>query len=199
MNCPLIDELIEAFCCLPGIGPKSAKRMAFHLLERDRNGAKSLAKKLVQTMDSVGHCQRCRNFSQTALCAVCQHKGRDQSLLCVVETPADVMAIEQAGGFRGLYFVLMGRLSPIDGIGPDDLGVDLYRERLQEAEIKEVIMATNLTVEGEATAYYFAELARGLGVACTRIARGIPQGGELEYLDPNTVSGALAQRQVLPA
>lgn len=197
MFSPLIDELIQALRCLPGVGPKSAQRMALHLLERDREGALTLASALQAAVEQVGHCQRCRTFCETELCRICRDGSRDQGLLCVVETPADLMAIEQAGMFRGVYFVLMGHLSPIDGIGPEDIGMDLLAERFRSGDVEEVILATGTTVEGEATAHYIFDLARGNQVSVSRIAHGVPLGGELEYVDSNTISLAFSGRKRL--
>lgn len=189
-----VDELIAALRCLPGVGMRSAQRMAFHLLERDRDGARRLAGALQSAADEVRHCRRCRMFSDTELCGICAAKDRDASLLCIVETPADVLAVEQSTGYRGLYFVLMGHLSPLDGIGPEELGLDLLEARLREGPIREIILATNPTVEGEATAQYIAGLARENGQRATRIAHGVPIGGELEYVDSGTLSHAFAGR-----
>ena len=191
---PLIDQLIVALRCLPGIGPKSAQRMAFHILERDRPGGLALTKALETAINQVKHCQRCRTLSETALCTLCANPNRDTSLLCVVETPADVVAIEQTGSYRGYYFVLMGRLSPLDGIGPEELGVDLLIKNLSEFLPKEVILATNPTVEGEATAHYLAELIKQRNISTSRIAHGVPLGGALEFIDGNTLARALASR-----
>ena len=171
--------------------------MALHLLERNREGARKLAETLQEALAAIGHCRRCRNLSETELCALCANPHRDHSLLCVVETPADVLAVEQATGFRGLYFVLMGHLSPLDGIGPVELGLDQLEARLHQGEVKEVILATNPTVEGGATAHYIAELAREHGIRATRIAHGVPLGGELEYIDGGTLSHAFAGRREL--
>ena len=194
---PCIERLIEALRCLPGVGPKSAQRMTYQLLERDRAGGRRLAEALLAAMDKVGNCRRCRTFSETEVCTLCTAAARDATLLCVVESPADVAALEQSTGYRGLYFVLMGHLSPLDGIGPQDLGLDLLEARLADGEVRELILATNPTVEGEATAYYIAELARTHGVRATRIAHGVPLGGELEYIDGGTLSHAFAGRQDL--
>lgn len=194
---PCIERLVEALRCLPGVGPKSAQRMSYQLLERDRAGGRRLAEALLAAMDKVGHCRRCRTFSETEVCTLCTAAARDATLLCVVESPADVAALEQSTGYRGLYFVLMGHLSPLDGIGPQDLGLDLLEARLADGEVRELILATNPTVEGEATAYYIAELARTHGVRATRIAHGVPLGGELEYIDGGTLSHAFAGRQDL--
>jgi len=194
---PRIERLIEALRCLPGVGPKSAQRMTYHLLERDRAGGRRLAEALLAAMDQVGNCRRCRTFSETEICALCTSPARDAALLCVVESPADVAALEQSTGYRGLYFVLMGHLSPLDGIGPQELGLDLLEARLADGEVRELILATNPTVEGEATAHYIADMARARGVRATRIAHGVPLGGELEYIDGGTLSHAFAGRQEL--
>ncbi len=194
---PTLARLIEALRCLPGVGPKSAQRMAFHLLERNRNGGAELATAMQAALTSVGHCERCRMLTEGPLCAVCTSRQRDAGLLCVVETPADVIAVEQSGGFRGQYFVLMGHLSPLDGIGPEQLGLERLDARLEEGEVREVILATNSTVEGETTAHFISELARRRGVRATRIAHGVPMGGELEYVDGGTLAHALAGRQLI--
>ena len=191
----LIDSLIEALRCLPGVGPKSAQRMTYHLLERDRDGARRLAQALEVAADKVGHCSQCRTLTENELCNVCASHKRDRSILCVVEMPTDVAVIEHSKVFNGLYFVLMGHLSPLDGIGPEQIGLDKLSARLAEDEVKEVVLATNSTVEGEATAHYIAELARALGIRASRIARGVPMGGELEYVDGGTLSHAMATRQ----
>jgi recombination protein RecR len=190
--------LIEALRCLPGVGQKSAQRMAYHLLERDRNGGRRLGERLAEAMEKIGNCARCRDFSQTELCAICASATRDVSLLCAVESPADRLAIEQATGFRGLYFILQGRLSPLDGIGPRELGLDKLAARLAEGEVRELIIATNPTVEGEATAHYLAQLARQHKVHPSRIAHGVPLGGELEYIDRGTLSHAFGSRSEVP-
>jgi len=192
-----IERLMEALRCLPGVGPKSAQRMAYHLLERDREGGRRLADALVDAMEHVGHCRQCRTFSEEDLCPLCANERRDRSLLCVVESPADVLALEQATGFGGLYFVLMGHLSPLDGIGPDELGLDALTARLDGGEVKEIILATNPTVEGEATAHYIGEMARERGIRATRLAHGVPLGGELEYVDGGTLSHAFIGRREL--
>ncbi len=191
---PLIQSLISALRCLPGVGPKSAARMVFHLLERDRDGGRQLSRVLEEAISKIGHCNTCRTLCETPMCRLCESPSRDRSLLCVVESPADVLAIEQTGGFKGLYFVLMGHLSPIDGIGPEDIGIDYFRGRLEEREVKEVILATNHTVEGEATAYYLSELIKSLDIFVTRIAHGVPMGGQLEYIDGGTLAKALSAR-----
>ena len=191
---PALARLIEALRCLPGVGPKSAQRMAFHLLERDRDGGRALVQSLAQALEAVGHCKRCRMLTEGALCAICSSTQRDAAQLCVVESPADVVAIEQSGGFRGRYFVLMGHLSPLDGVGPAELGLDEFERVLGEGEVREVILATNPTVEGEATAHYLGELALRRGIRASRIAHGVPVGGELEYVDGGTLAHALAGR-----
>ncbi len=194
---PLIGGLIEALRCLPGVGPKSAQRMAFHLLERERDGGRRLVAALAEALEKVGRCGSCRTLSETESCAICADPRRDPAQLCVLETPADVLAVEQAAGYRGRYFVLMGHLSPLDGIGPDELGLDRLEARLAAGEVREVILATNTTVEGEATAQYLADLARAHGVRATRLAHGIPFGGELEFVDSGTLSHAFAGRRDL--
>ncbi|MGC1548382.1 MAG: recombination mediator RecR [Rhodanobacter sp.] len=194
---PLLAELIEALRCLPGVGGKSAQRMAFHLLERERERGLKLAGALEQAMRRIGHCSRCRNFSEEPVCGICASTSRDRHLLCVVESPTELAAIEQATGYRGQYFVLMGRLSPLDGLGPEELGLGLLSERLAEDEIEELILATNPTVEGEATAHYLAQLARAAGIRSTRLAHGVPLGGELEYVDRSTLAHAFGSRQTL--
>ena len=191
----LIGRLIESLRCLPGVGPKSAQRMAFHLLEHNRDGGRQLAEALNLAMDKIGHCRECRTLSEETVCTLCANDRRDRSQLCVVETPADVQALEQSTGFRGLYFVLMGHLSPLDGIGPEALGLGLLETRLATGEVKELILATNPTVEGEATAHFISEMARVHNVRPTRIAHGVPMGGELEYIDGGTLSHAFAGRQ----
>jgi recombination protein RecR len=194
---PLLNELIESLRCLPGVGAKTAQRMAFHLLERDRSGARRLAEKLAAAMERIGNCSRCRTFSDTPICPVCASSARDVQTLCIVETPADQVAIEQATGFRGRYFVLLGRLSPLDGLGPQELGLDLLAARLAEGEVRELIIATNATVEGEATAHLLAQIARQSGVRATRLAHGVPLGGELEFVDRGTLAHAFGGRQNL--
>ena len=194
---PTLNRLIEALRCLPGVGPKSAQRMAFHLLERDRDGAREIAASVGQAIEKLGHCQRCRMFAEGELCPVCTSASRDRSLLCVVESPADVVAIEQSGSFRGCYFVLMGHLSPLDGVGPSEIGVESFEKLLGESEVREVILATNPTVEGEATAHFLAEVVTRRGIRASRIAHGVPVGGELEYVDGGTLAHALAGRQAV--
>lgn len=182
---------------MPGIGKKSAQRIAFHLLERDRKGADGLADALKAATASIGHCSQCRMFSESELCAICSASGRDETQLCVVESPADVMALEDATGFRGLYFVLMGHLSPLDGIGPEQLGLQLLENRLEASRIKEMIIATNPTVEGDATAHYLSDMAARHDVQASRIAHGVPLGGELEYVDGGTLSHAFYGRRAI--
>jgi recombination protein RecR len=194
---PLLVRLIDSLRCMPGVGRKSAQRIAFHLLERDRDGASQLARALAEAVEGIGHCRRCRMFSETELCTICSASGRDESLVCVVESPADVMAIEDATGFRGLYFVLMGHLSPLDGIGPDELGMNLLEDRLKTEDLRELIIATNPTVEGDATAHLLAEIAARSGIQASRIAHGVPLGGELEYVDGGTLSHAFFGRRVM--
>jgi recombination protein RecR len=198
MTASLLEQLIEAFRVLPGVGQKTAQRMAYHVLEREREGGQRLADALAAAVERVGHCARCRDFSETETCATCASASRDRQLLCVVESPADRLAIEQATGFRGLYFVLQGRLSPLDGIGPRELGLDQLSLRLAEGEVRELIIATNPTVEGEATAHYLAQLARQQGVAPSRLAHGVPLGGELEYVDRGTLAHAFGSRGEMP-
>lgn len=197
MFSPLIDELMSSLRCLPGVGPKSAQRMALHLLERDREGAARLASGLARAVEGVGHCSRCRTLTEEDVCGICKNTRRDDGLLCVVETPADVLAIESSGTYQGKYFVLMGHLSPIDGIGPSDIGLDVLLLRLQSDTIKELILATNPTVEGEATAHYIADQARAQNVAVSRIAHGVPLGGELEYIDGGTLAHAFSSRRAV--
>ncbi len=182
---------------LPGIGPKSAQRMTFHLLERDREGAFSIADAIKSALSKVSHCTRCNNFSESDLCAICASPKRDKTLLCVAETPADVEAVEQANAFRGMYFVLMGHLSPLDGIGPDQLGIDRLIELIDLGEITEVVLATNLTIEGEATADFIADLLVSTALSVTRLARGVPVGGELEYMDAGTLNQAFTDRRAV--
>jgi recombination protein RecR len=191
---PLLDQLMDALRCLPGVGAKSAQRMAYHLLERNREGGARLARVLAEAVERVGHCRQCRDFSEQAICATCASPARDAALLCVVETPADRLVIEQATGYRGLYFILQGRLSPLDGIGPKELGLDLLAHRLAEGGVRELIIATNPTVEGEATAHYLAQLARQFEVTPSRLAHGLPLGGELEYVDRGTLAHAFGSR-----
>jgi recombination protein RecR len=191
----LVGSLIEALRCLPGVGPKSAQRMAYNLLEHNREGALQLAKVLTEAVNNVGHCATCRAFTDQEFCEICASPSRDRSQLCIVESPSDVNAIEQSTGFRGIYFVLMGHLSPLDGIGPEDIGIPLLLKRLDEEEISEVILATNPTVEGDTTAHYIGELVHERGIRITRIAHGVPIGGEIDYIDSSTLSHAFTGRR----
>ena len=191
----LLAQLIQAFRALPGVGPKSAQRMAFHLLQRNRQGAQTLAEALLAAVKHIGHCQECRTLTEGELCAICANPDRDRTQLCVVETPAEVFAIEQSTGFKGRFFVLNGRLSPLDGIGPDELRLDLLEQHLQTGMVKELILATNTTVEGEATAHYISEMARHFGIRPTRIAYGVPFGGEIEFVDGTTLAHAFNGRR----
>lgn len=192
-----IDQLIDALRILPGVGVKSAQRMALQLLEKDRAAALTLADAIKQAATKVGNCAQCRTLTEHELCDICNNPSRSNMQLCVVENPADLFAIEQAGGYRGKYFVLLGHLSPIDGVGPEQLGIDKLIERLQTDSVKELILATNLTVEGEATAHFIADKAKSLGVQVSRIAYGVPMGGELEYVDGGTLNMALQSRKTI--
>ncbi len=192
---PLLDQLIEALRCLPGVGPKTAQRMALQLLTRGRDNGKRLAQSLTDAMHHIGHCQQCRIFSETPVCEICSSLHRDCAVLCIVENPVDVSVIEQTSSFRGKYFVLLGHLSPLDGIGPEELGMSKLKTRMENGELQEIIIATNPTVEGEATAHYISEMARGVEVKVTRIARGVALGSELEYIDANTLAHALVGRE----
>ena len=194
MTSPLLEQLVEAFRVLPGVGQKSAQRMAYHVLERERAGGRRLAEALAAAVEKIGHCARCRDFSEDEVCATCASPARDVHQLCVVETPADRLAIEQATGYRGLYYVLQGRLSPLDGIGPGELGLDRLGNRLGEGEVSEMIIATNPTVEGEATAHYLSQLAKQAGVRASRLAHGVPLGSELEFIDRGTLAHAFGGR-----
>ncbi len=194
---PGLNRLIDALRVLPGVGPKSAQRMAFHLLERNRDGGRLLAQALEDAVANVVHCRRCRMLTDGELCDICAAPRRDQGSLCIVESPADVVAVEQSGGYGGRYFVLMGHLSPLDGIGPEQLGIGRLEELLEEGNVREVILATNPTVEGEATAHFIGELVTRRGIRATRIAHGVPVGGELEYVDGGTLAHALAGRQLI--
>ncbi len=185
---------MDAFRVLPGVGPKTAQRMALHLLERERDGGKSLASSIAKAIENVGYCQRCRTLTEAALCGLCESPRRDDALLCVVESPADQLAIEEAGGFNGRYFVLHGHLSPIDGIGPETIGLDLLEQRVAQGEVTEIVLATNPTVEGEATAHYIASQLSHYGIGFSRLAYGVPMGGELEYVDGGTLSRAFNGR-----
>ncbi|WP_149194100.1 recombination mediator RecR [Luteimonas suaedae] len=198
MSSPLLEQLIEALRVLPGVGQKTAQRMAYHILERQREGGTRLSAALSAAIEHIRHCERCRDFSETDICAICASASRDAHQLCAVETPADRLAIEQATEYRGLYFVLQGRLSPLDGIGPRELGLDRLAARLAEGDVQELIIATNPTVEGEATAHYLAQLARQHGVRPSRPTHGLPLGGELEYADRGTLSHAFGSRSEVP-
>jgi recombination protein RecR len=191
----LLGQLMQGLRCLPGVGPKTAQRMAFHLLQRDRNGAMKLAETLIEAVQRIGHCQRCRTLTENELCSICSDSKRDQSVLCIVESPADVMVIDQATVFRGVFFVLHGHLSPLDGIGPEELGMQRLQVLLESGELNELILATNATVEGEATALFVSEMAQSHGVKVTRIAHGVPLGGELEYVDSGTLLHAFSGRK----
>ena len=192
-----LEELIEALRCLPGVGPKSAQRMAYHLLQRDHPGAARLAGALSRSLELVRHCERCNTFTEEQVCALCRSPRRDAHLLCVVETPADLLMMEQAECYRGQYFVLMGRLSPLDGVGPKDIHLDRLLQRADDGQVREVIVATNFTVEGEATAHYIGELLLARGLKVSRIARGLPVGGELEHVDSGTLAQAVIERRAL--
>lgn len=194
MSADPFDELLVALRCLPGVGARSAQRMALHLLERDRDGGRRLAAALAEGMQAIQRCVKCRNFTADELCRICRSDQRDDALVCIVESPADVMAIEAATGFQGRYFVLLGRLSPLDGIGPEDLGLELLERRLADGSIEEIIIATNTTVEGEATAFYLQEMARRHAVKVSRLAQGVPLGGELEHTDRTTLAHAFSSR-----
>ena len=192
-----LDELAAALRCLPGVGPKAAQRMALHLLQHDRDGARRLSLALAQAGDAVRHCERCNTFTEDRLCNLCRSAKRDEALLCVVETPADLLMVEQTHAYGGLYFVLMGRLSPLDGIGPREIRLDRLLKRATDGVVREVVLATNFTNEGEATAHYVGEMLRTRGLAVTRLARGVPVGGELEYVDSGTLAQALRERRPL--
>ncbi len=190
-----LEELIAALRCLPGVGPKSAQRMAYHLLQRDRPGAERLGGALAQVLAKIRHCEKCNSFSEDAVCELCRSPRRDGALLCVVESPGDLLMMEQAQCYQGLYFVLMGALSPLDGVGPRDIHLDRLVRRAADGSVREVILATNFTVEGEATAHYVAELLRSRGLKVSRIARGLPVGGELEHVDSGTLAQAVVERR----
>ena len=196
---PLVQRLIDSFTVLPGVGPRSAQRMTYWLLERNREGGARLAAALEAAMQGVRHCSCCRNFAEDDLCPVCADQRRDQSQVCIVESPADVLAIEQSGEYRGRYFVLMGHLSPIDGIGPRDIGLDVLEQQVRSGAISEIILATSTTVEGEATAHYILDMTRDTPVSVSRIAQGVPMGGELEFVDGVTLAHALRGRQKVPS
>jgi recombination protein RecR len=192
---PLIDQLIEAFRCLPGVGPKSAQRMSLHLLERNRLGGENLSKSLAVALKEVGNCSLCRTLTEEQTCRICLSASRNHKICCVVESPADIFAIEQSGSYRGIYFVLMGHLSPIDGIGPEQLGISQLLDKVQKESTEEVIVACNSTVEGDATAYYIAEQLKSLPLTVSRIAHGVPVGGELEFVDGSTLAHAFLGRK----
>ncbi|MES2546800.1 MAG: recombination mediator RecR [Pseudomonadota bacterium] len=196
-NPPALEQLIDSLRCLPGVGPKSALRMAYYLLQRDRKGAAKLGNSLENALQVLGHCTLCNNFSETPICPLCTSEKRDPSQLCVVEMPTDLMMMEQTQSYNGMYFVLMGRLSPLDGVGPKEINLEKLIKRAQDGVTQEVILATNYTVEGEATAHYISELLKTRGIAVSRIARGLPMGGEIEYVDSGTLSMALLGRKKL--
>lgn len=194
-NPPALEQLIDSLRCLPGVGPKSAQRMAYYLLQRDRKGANGLALALDNALQVVGHCKLCNTFSEQPVCPLCASEKRDTSLLCVVEMPTDLMMLENTQAYMGMYFVLMGRLSPLDGVGPKEIHLDKLLKRAQDGIVQEVILATNYTVEGDATAHYISELLRARGVKTSRIARGLPMGGEIEYVDSGTLAQAMMERR----
>jgi recombination protein RecR len=194
-----LEELTQALRCLPGVGPRAAQRMALHLLQHDRDGAQRLARALEGATQTIRHCQRCNTFTEGDLCGLCRSPKRDGSLLCVVETPADLMMIEHTQAYSGLYFVLMGRLSPLDGIGPKEIRLDRLLKRAQDGAVREIVLATNFTNEGEATAHYIGEMLKTRGLTVTRLARGVPVGGELEYVDSGTLAQAVRERRALTA
>lgn len=196
-NPPSLEQLIESLRCLPGVGPKSALRMAYHLLQRDRAGAEKLGMALTHALTSMGHCELCNNFSEQTICGTCSSEKREPSILCVVEMPTDLMTLEQTQTYNGMYFVLMGRLSPLDGIGPKEIHLEKLIERAQDGKVSEVILATNYTSEGEATAHYISNLLNARQIKTSRIARGLPMGGEIEYVDSGTLSTALMERKPL--
>ncbi len=196
-NSTALDQLIEALRCLPGVGPKSAQRMAYHLLQRDRGGAQHLASSLQNALTRIHHCEKCNNFSETEICDLCASGRRDAHVLCVVEMPTDLLMLEQTQTYSGMYFVLMGRLSPLDGVGPKEIHLDRLLRRAQDGEVGEVILATNYTVEGEATAHYVGELLKARGIKVSRIARGLPMGGEIEHVDVGTLAQAMMERRAL--
>ncbi|MGQ2966348.1 recombination mediator RecR [Methylophilus sp.] len=198
MNSPaVLEQLINALRCLPGVGPKSSTRMAYHLLQRDREGAQRLAASLQQALDKLAHCDYCNNFSEHAVCSLCHDSQRDKSALCVIEMPTDLMMLENTRSYQGQYFVLMGKLSPMDGIGPKDIHLDKLLKRAQDSLVEEVILATNFTSEGEATAHYIGQMLKSRGIKVSRIARGLPMGGEIEYVDSGTLSTALLERKIV--
>lgn len=192
---PALEQLIDSLRCLPGVGPKSAQRMAYHLLQRDRQGANGLAQALDNALQVVGHCKLCNTFSEQPICPLCESAQRDNTVLCVVEMPTDLIMLENTRTYTGMYFVLMGRLSPLDGIGPKEIHLDKLIKRAQDGIVQEVILATNYTVEGDATAHYISELLRARGIKVSRIARGMPMGGEIEYVDTGTLAQAMLERR----
>lgn len=194
-NPPALEQLVDSLRCLPGVGPKSAQRMAYHLLQRDRKGAHALALALDKALLVVAHCKLCNTFSEQPICPLCAAENRDNTLLCVVEMPTDLMMMENTQAYEGLYFVLMGRLSPLDGVGPKEIHLDKLIKRAQDGVVQEVILATNYTVEGDATAHYISELLRSRGIKTSRIARGMPMGGEIEYVDSGTLAQAMMERR----
>ncbi|HEY9211183.1 MAG TPA: recombination mediator RecR [Methylotenera sp.] len=194
-NPPALEQLIESLRCLPGVGPKSAQRMAYYLLQRDRKGASSLALALDNALQVVDHCKLCNTFSEQPICPLCESAQRDSTVLCVVEMPTDLMMLESTRAYSGMYFVLMGRLSPLDGVGPKEIHLDKLLKRAQDGVVQEVILATNYTVEGDATAHYISELLRARGIKVSRIARGMPMGGEIEYVDTGTLAQAMLERR----
>lgn len=194
-NQGLLKELIQGLCCLPGVGPKSAQRMAFHLLQRNRDGGAQLSRILARAVSEIGYCKECRTLTEAELCEICNNPSRDATSLCIVESPADAWVIDQATTFKGKYFVLHGRLSPLDGIGPDQLGFELLEQRMKAGQIKEIILATNSTVEGQATAHFIGEVAAKFNIQATRIAHGVPMGGELEFIDSSTLAHAFNGRR----
>lgn len=194
-NPPALEQLIDSLRCLPGVGPKSAQRMAYYLLQRDRQGANGLAMALDNALQVVGHCKLCNTFSEQPICPLCESAQRDNTVLCVVEMPTDLIMLENTRAYSGMYFVLMGRLSPLDGIGPKEIHLDKLIKRAQDGVIQEVILATNYTVEGDATAHYISELLRARGIKVSRIARGMPMGGEIEYVDTGTLAQAMLERR----
>ncbi len=191
---PLLQQLMQSLRCLPGVGAKTAQRMAYHLLENERDGAARLAKIMVESLERIGHCKQCRTLTEHEVCEICSDQSRNQAMLCIVENPADVQILEHSTDFKGYYFVLMGKLSPLDGIGPAELGLDKLAVQLDEAQVQEIILATNSTIEGEVTAHYISEMAASRNIKTTRIAQGIPMGGELEYIDSQTLSHAISSR-----
>jgi len=194
-NPPALEQLIDSLRCLPGVGPKSAQRMAYYLLQRDRKGASGLATALDQALQVVDHCQLCNTFSEQAVCPLCASEQRDSQLLCVVEMPTDLLMLENTRAYTGMYFVLMGRLSPLDGVGPKEIHLDKLLKRAQDGLVQEVILATNYTVEGDATAHYISELLKARDIKTSRIARGMPMGGEIEYVDSGTLAQAMMERR----